>query len=241
MSLAELREQVAQANIAIERAGLVTLNFGNVSGVDRDAGVLVIKPSGVPYATLRPEEMVVVALDDGRVVEGSLRPSTDTPTHRCIYREFPEIGGIVHTHSTEATAWAQAGRAIPCLGTTHADFFRGSVPVTRGLTGEEIAGDYEWATGRVIAETLRANARTASDMPAILVTSHGPFAWGPSPGAAVETATALEAVAAMALRALLIEATTAEIAPDLLARHFERKHGPAAYYGQPAGEVGGGH
>jgi L-ribulose-5-phosphate 4-epimerase len=233
MSFADLREEVAAANLAIWRAGLVTLNFGNVSGADRDAGVLAIKPSGVAYETLRADDVVIVSLDDGRVVEGSLRPSTDTPTHRVLYQELPGIRGIVHTHSIEATAWAQAGRAIPCLGTTHADFFRGPVPISRPLRAEEVAGDYEWETGRVVAETLRSCGRTAADAPAVLVASHGPFAWGDSAAAAVEVAVALEAVAAIAFRTLLLEAATAEIGTDLLARHFDRKHGPNAYYGQP--------
>jgi L-ribulose-5-phosphate 4-epimerase len=234
MRLAELRAQVAAANRAIDAAGLVTLSFGNVSGVDRATGVLVIKPSGVAYAGLRPDDLVVVSLDDGRVVEGALRPSTDTPTHRFLYREFPDIGGVVHTHSSSATAWAQAGRAIPCLGTTHADFFRGQVPVSRALEPPEIDGDYELETGRVIAATVRDLGRSALDCPAVLVRSHGPFAWGMTPAAAVETAVALEAVAAMAFQTLVIEAAAPEIGHELLARHFDRKHGPSAYYGQAA-------
>jgi L-ribulose-5-phosphate 4-epimerase len=230
--LGELRASVAAANAAIHDVGLVTLSFGNVSGVDRDAGVMVIKPSGVPYADLRPETMVVVALDDGRVVEGSLRPSTDTPTHLHLYRTFPDVGAVVHTHSSSATAWAQAQRAIPCLGTTHADYFRGSVPVSRPLTPDEIAGEYEWETGRVIVETLASEGRSATDAPAVLVGSHGPFAWGPTPAGAVEVATALEAVADMAFRTLLIEASASEVGEELLRRHFDRKHGAGAYYGQ---------
>jgi L-ribulose-5-phosphate 4-epimerase len=230
--LADLRARVAAANRAIHDAGLVTLNFGNVSGVDRNEKVLVIKPSGVPYTELRPDSMVVVALDDGRVVDGSLRPSTDTPTHRLLYGEFPALGGIVHTHSPSATAWAQAGRAIPCLGTTHADFFRGTVPVSRPLRSDEIAGDYEWETGRVIVETLADAGRSAVEAPAVLVGSHGPFAWGGSPETAVEVAIALEAVAVMAFQTLVIEASAPEIGEDLLARHFDRKHGAGAYYGQ---------
>jgi L-ribulose-5-phosphate 4-epimerase len=231
--LADLRARVAAANVALHAADLVTLSFGNVSGVDRDAGVLVIKPSGVPYAELLPESMVTVALDDGRVVDGSLRPSTDTPTHRFLYREFPDIGGVVHTHSRSATSWAQAGRAIPCLGTTHADYFRGSVPVSRPLRADEIGGEYEWETGKVVCETLLGAGRTPADAPAVLVASHGPFAWGTSPETAVEAANAREAVAEMALRTLAIEASVTEIGKDLLRRHFDRKHGAAAYYGQP--------
>ena len=233
-TLAELKAEVAQANVAIDRAGLVTLSFGNVSGVDRDAGVLVIKPSGVPYASLTADDMVVVSLDDGRSVGGFLRPSTDTPTHRLLYRELAGIGGVVHTHSPAATAWAQAGRPIPCLGTTHADYFRGEVPVTRQMQPAEVAGDYEWETGRLMIETLRRGGRTAEDSPAVLVASHGPFAWGRSPAAAVEAAIALEAIALMALRTLQIEASTTEIGSELRTRHFDRKHGQTAYYGQPA-------
>jgi L-ribulose-5-phosphate 4-epimerase len=229
---ADLRTLVAEANRAIEQAGLVTLSFGNVSGVDREAGILLIKPSGVPCSRIEPEDLVAVALDDGRVVEGSRRPSTDTPTHRLLYGEFPEIGGVVHTHSSFATSWAQAGREIPALGTTHADYFRGSVLVSRALDPAEIEGDYEWATGRVIAETLRAHDRTPEDSPAVLVRSHGPFSWGPSPTAAVDVAVALEAIAAMAWQSLTIDSAPLPMASELLTRHFDRKHGPAAYYGQ---------
>jgi L-ribulose-5-phosphate 4-epimerase len=229
---ADRRVRVAATNAAINDGGLVTLSFGNVSGVDRDAGVLVIKPSGVPYAELRPEMMVVIDLEGGQVVDGELRPSTDTPTHRFLYRTFPEIGGVVHTHSSNATAWAQAGRSIPCLGTTHADYFRGSVPVSRPLRPEEIAGEYEWETGRVIAETLAPQGRTPTDAPAVLVGSHGPFAWGTSPEAAVEVAIALEAVAAMASATIALEANVEQIGEELLGRHFDRKHGDNAYYGQ---------
>ena len=232
-ALDALRVEVAQANAAIDRAGLVTLSFGNVSGVDRDAGVLVIKPSGAPYATLRPDDLVVVSLADGHVVEGDQRPSVDTPTHRVLYAAFPDLGGVVHTHSPYASAWAQAGRPIPCFGTTHADFFRGEVPVTRALRPEELGEAYEEDTGRVIVETLELAARSAIEAPAVLVASHGPFVWGRSATAAVEAAIALEAIAAMALRTLAIEASTSEIGGELLARHFDRKHGAGAYYGQP--------
>jgi L-ribulose-5-phosphate 4-epimerase len=174
-----------------------------------------------------------VTLDDGLTPDGSLRPSTDTPTHRLLYREFPEIGAVVHTHSPSASAWAQAGRAIPCFGTTHADYFRGAVPVSRALESHEIEGDYEWETGRVIVETVRAARSTPDWSPAVLVRSHGPFVWAATPETAVEVAVALEAVAAMAFQTLLIEAATTEIGGELLARHFDRKHGPGAYYGQP--------
>jgi L-ribulose-5-phosphate 4-epimerase len=235
VDLRDLKRAVADANVALARSALVVLSFGNVSGVDRERGVLVIKPSGIPYEGLAAEDMVVVDLEDGGVVEGSLRPSTDTPTHRLLYRELSSIGGIVHTHSREATAWAQAGRPIPCLGTTHADHFRGPVLVTRPLVAAEIDGEYEWETGRVIAETLGGSDRTAEDAPAVLVNGHGPFCWGGTPAEAVETAIALEAVAAMATRTLLIDAAVGELGPELLARHFDRKHGTRAYYGQPDG------
>jgi L-ribulose-5-phosphate 4-epimerase len=239
-SLARLRADVAQANLEIHRAGLVTLNFGNVSGVDRDGGVLAIKPSGVPYETLTADEIVTVSLDDGGVVDGRLRPSTDTPTHRYLYRELPDIGAVIHTHSRHATAWAQAGRAIPALGTTHADFFRGPVPITPPLKDEDVEGEYEWRTGAVIVETLRALGRTPADCPGILVASHGPFVWGATPAAAVANAIALEAIAAMALETLAIEASASEVSARLLTRHFERKHGPAAYYGQDTTDDGAG-
>ena len=233
MDLSTLREQVCAANQALVGANLVTLSFGNASGVDRHAGVIVIKPSGVPYERLTPADMVVVALADGQVVDGSLRPSSDTPTHLVLYRAFGSIGGIVHTHSTFASTWAQAERAIPPLGTTHADHFHGTVPVTRQLTADEIAGEYEAATGDVIVETLAELGFDPAEMPAALVASHGPFTWGRSPAEAVSNAVALEAVAAMAYRTIALETAQAEIGPELLARHFTRKHGSGAYYGQP--------
>jgi L-ribulose-5-phosphate 4-epimerase len=230
--LPELRDGVCRANLALVRDGLVTLSFGNASGVDRAAGVFVIKPSGVPYAELRPGHLVVVSLDDGRVVEGDLRPSSDTPTHLRLYQRFEEIGGVVHTHSTAATAWAQAGRSIPALGTTHADHFFGPVPVTRQMTPAEVAGQYEAETGAVIVETLERLGLGALEMPAVLVASHGPFTWGRDAQEAAENATALEAVAAMAAGTLALNPDAGPMADYLLERHFRRKHGPGAYYGQ---------
>lgn len=232
LSLPDLREQVWRANLGLVRAGLVTLSFGNASGVDREAGVLVIKPSGVPYDELRPEQLVVVSLEDGRVVEGDLRPSSDTPTHLLLYQRYPEIGGVVHTHSTAATAWAQAGRSIPALGTTHADHFHGAVPVTRPLEEGEVAGAYEHETGAVIVETLNRLGLSATEMPAALVASHGPFTWGHDAADAVANATALEAVANMARQTYFLNPEAVAIPRYLADRHYLRKHGPNAYYGQ---------
>ena len=232
MELPDLREQVCAANRELVVAGLVTLAFGNASAVDREADVMVIKPSGVAYERLTPADMVSISLASGQVVEGALRPSSDTPTHLELYRHFVSIGGVVHTHSQFAVAWAQAGQAIPCLGTTHADHFRGSVPVTRQLTVAEIAGEYEVATGLVIVETLTALGMDPLQMPAVLIASHGPFTWGRNAMDAVTNAVALEAVAAMAHRTLTLEPQVPAITEQLLARHFDRKHGPRAYYGQ---------
>jgi L-ribulose-5-phosphate 4-epimerase len=232
MSLPRLRERVAEANRGLFGAGLVTLSFGNASGIDRDEGVLVIKPSGVPCDRVEPEEMVVVSLWDGSVVDGSMRPSSDTPTHLALYRRFEGVGGVVHTHSPFASAWAQSGRAIPCLGTTHADHFAGPIPVTRPLTDGEIAGDYERETGNVIVETLEELGLGPLDMPAALVASHGPFTWGADMADAVTNAVALEVVAAMARRTLALAPDAGPIGDALRARHFGRKHGPDATYGQ---------
>lgn len=234
LSLPELREQVWRANQALVRSGLVTLSFGNASGADRAAGVLLIKPSGVPYDQLRPEQLVAVSLADGRVLEGELRPSSDTPTHLLLYQRYPEIGGVVHTHSTAATAWAQAGRSIPPLGTTHADHFHGAVPVTRQLLESEVSGDYERETGAVIIETLERLGLSATEMPAALVASHGPFTWGRDAQDAADNATALEVVAAMATQTFALNPEAEPIAGYLAERHFRRKHGPDAYYGQAA-------
>jgi L-ribulose-5-phosphate 4-epimerase len=231
-SFSQLRERVLQANLALVRSGLVTLSFGNASGVDRSADVLIIKPSGVPYDLLRAEDLVVVSLTDGSVVEGELRPSSDTPTHLHLYRTFPAIGGVVHTHSRWATSWAQAGRSIPPFGTTHADHFHGPVPVTRPLTREEVDGDYEAETGEVIGETISSLGLSAAEMPGIIVASHGPFTWGNDAEDAVANAVALEAVAAMASETLNLNPSTESVPEYLLERHYLRKHGPNAYYGQ---------
>jgi L-ribulose-5-phosphate 4-epimerase len=239
MLLAALRKEVHRANLALVEAGLVTLAFGNASGVDRETGMLVIKPSGVPYDRLSPADMVVVALEDERVVEGDLRPSSDTPTHAMLYRRFPSIGGVVHTHSVFASAWAQAHRSIPVLGTTHADHFGGSIPVTRAMSRTEIDGAYERATGELIAETIEASGLDVHEMPAAIVASHGPFTWGRSAAEAVTHAIALEAVAALAHRTLALAPDRGPIDEALLRRHFDRKHGPTAYYGQAEDPDGG--
>jgi L-ribulose-5-phosphate 4-epimerase len=228
-----LRDAVLRANLAIVRAGLVTLSFGNASAVDREAGILLIKPSGVPYDALRAEHLVAVALDDGRIVEGDLRPSSDTPTHLALYRHFPLIAGVVHTHSPAATAWAQARRPIPPFGTTHADHFHGPVPVTRALADVEVDGAYEAETGAVIIETLAMLGLEALEMPAILVASHGPFTWGVDADSAVVHAIALEAVASMASGTLALDPDARPMSSALLERHYRRKHGATAYYGQP--------
>jgi L-ribulose-5-phosphate 4-epimerase len=231
MSLDDLREQVCAANQALVTAGLVTLSFGNASGFDRATGTVIIKPSGVPYDTLRPDDLVAVDLDTGDPA-GPSRPSSDTQTHLALYRRYAEIGGVVHTHSSWASAWAQAGRAIPCLGTTHADHFHGAVPVTRTLAPSELDETYEADTGAVIVETLDGLGLTPLEMPAVLVRSHGPFTWGASVSEAVANAIALEAVAAMAQRTLALDAAAGPIGEALLERHFRRKHGSTAYYGQ---------
>lgn len=228
-----LRAAVWQANIELVESGLVILTWGNVSGVDREAGVLVIKPSGVAYAELTPAHMVVVSLESGEVVDGSLRPSSDTPTHRHLYRHFPAIGGVAHTHSRQAVSWAQAEREVPCLGTTHADHFFGAVPVTRRLRADEVQGGYEHETGAVIAECLSQRGLDPMAMPAVLVAGHGPFTWGASPRKAVENAIALEATCGMALETLRLNPEAPGIDRFLLDKHYERKHGAGAYYGQP--------
>jgi L-ribulose-5-phosphate 4-epimerase len=228
-----LREEVHRANVALARSGLVMGTFGNVSGVDRAAGLLAIKPSGVPYDELKPEHIVPVSLATGEVVDSDLRPSSDTPTHLELYRAFPSCGGIVHTHSESATALAQAGLPVRILGTTHADHFRGDVPVTRALTRREVAKDYEKETGLVIVETFRKKRLSPEEVVAVLVRNHGPFAWGRDAAEAVENARILEYVARMEI---LVRATGARgvrrPSSFLVDKHFLRKHGKAAYYGQ---------
>lgn len=227
--LQALREQVLEANLDLVRAGLVIHAFGNASGVDRDEGLVVIKPSGVAYAELMPASLVVTDLE-GRIVEGDFRPSSDLPTHLALYKAFGAIGGVAHTHSSHATAWAQAGREIPCLGTTHADYFRGPVPVTEEMTAEEIASAYEWNTGLAIVR--RFQALDPTECPAALVRSHGPFCWGRTPAEAAHNAEIVEQVAAMAMETLALNPQAAGISAALRDKHFLRKHGPGAYYGQ---------
>jgi L-ribulose-5-phosphate 4-epimerase len=227
--LKKLREQVCRANLLLPKHNLVTFTWGNVSGIDRKRGLVVIKPSGLRYDDMKPEDMVVLDLD-GNVVEGKWKPSSDTPTHLWLYNAFPDCGGIVHTHSRWATVFAQAGRAIPALGTTHADDFHGPIPCTRPLTAEEIAGEYGAGTGNVIIETLRGHDPMA--VPAALVHSHGPFAWGRDAMEAVHNAVVLEEAAFMAWHTLALNPEKGEMQKSLLDRHYLRKHGPGAYYGQ---------
>jgi L-ribulose-5-phosphate 4-epimerase len=229
--LEDLKREAYEANLALPREGLINLTFGNASAIDRARGLFAIKPSGVDYAALKPEHMVLVDLD-GKKVEGALNPSSDTPTHRRLFLAFEQIGGVVHTHSSCATAFAQAGRPIPCFGTTHADYFFGEVPVTRKMTADEIARAYEWETGNVIVEHFQKNSLSPSDFSAILVNRHAPFTWGATVAKAVEVAVALECCAHMALMSLQLSPSLAPIEPELLNKHFNRKHGPGAYYGQ---------
>lgn len=231
MDYQALKEECLTANLDLPKTGLVDLTFGNVSVADPERRVFAIKPSGVSYGELRSSHIVVLDYD-GKILEGDLRPSSDTPTHRHLYLNFPGIRAVVHTHSRNAVAFAQAGRDLPCLGTTHCDYFNGPVPVTRTMTPAEVAGAYEWETGTVIVE--RFAGLNPLEVPAVLVRNHGPFTWGPTGAKAVETALALEIVADMALKTLALD-PSAPPAPDhLLAKHFFRKHGPGAYYGQPA-------
>ena len=227
--LEQLKEDVFKANLELVRYGLVTFTWGNVSGIDREKGLMVIKPSGVDYDTMKAEDMVVVDLDGNRV-EGRYKPSSDTPTHLELYKAFPTLGGVVHTHSTWATSWAQAGRAIPCYGTTHADYFYGEIPCCRGLTQQETEGEYEANTGLVIIETL--GERDPLSVPGILCTNHGPFAWGETPIEAVHFAVILEEVAKMAANTELINPKAGPAPQYTQDKHYFRKHGANAYYGQ---------
>lgn len=227
--LEELKEKVLKANLELPWKGLVTYTWGNVSGIDREHKLVVIKPSGIPYEDLRPEHLVVLDLD-GNVVEGKLNPSSDTPTHLMLYKSFEKIGSVVHTHSRWATIWAQAGKHIPALGTTHADYFYGEIPCTRKMTVEEINGEYEMETGKVIVETFQ--GKDPVFVPGIIVSNHGPFTWGKDPAEAVHNAVVLEEVAMMAYHTRLLDESAGNIGQTLLDRHFLRKHGTNAYYGQ---------
>lgn len=232
MMLEELRAQVCGANLELPRRNLVTFTWGNVSGIDRAQGLVVIKPSGVAYEDLTPDRLVVVELATGRTVEGTLRPSSDTKTHLELYRAFPELGGIVHTHSPYAVAWAQAGQDIPCYGTTHADYFYGAVPCARHLTPAELDEDYEKNTGVAIVETFRERGLDPVAMPGVICRSHGPFTWGKDAAQAVYHAAVLEEVARMALLTRQLDPSAMPAPRYYLDKHYRRKHGPNAYYGQ---------
>jgi L-ribulose-5-phosphate 4-epimerase len=227
--LEQLKEEVLEANLALPKYKLVTFTWGNVSGIDRERGLVVIKPSGVEYDQLKRDDLVVLDLD-GNKVEGNLKPSSDTATHLVLYRHFPSIGGIVHTHSPWATAWAQAGRAIPALGTTHADYFYGEIPCTRKMTEAEIVGAYELETGNVIVETFK--DRDPAQMPGVLVNNHAPFCWGKNADDAVHNAVVLDEVAKLAFHTFMLNSSIGAMDQVLLDKHFLRKHGANAYYGQ---------
>lgn len=227
--LEDLKEKVFRANLELVRQGLVIFTWGNVSGVDREKGLVVIKPSGVDYDVMKPSDMVVVDLETGRTVEGQLNPSSDTPTHLVLYKAFPNIGGVVHTHSTYATAWAQAGKDIPNIGTTHADYFHGDVPCTGDMSEAEVKGNYELETGNVIVR--RFEGINPDHTPGVLVKNHGPFSWGSSPDKAVYNAKVMEQCAQMAFVTFCVN-PSATMNPLLIEKHYSRKHGPDAYYGQ---------
>lgn len=229
--LEQLKKEVYEANMELPKRGLITYTWGNVSGIDRESGYFVIKPSGVDYDKLSPEDMVVVDLE-GNVVGGKYKPSSDTPTHLELYKKYPEIGGVVHTHSPNATAWAQAGRSIPLYGTTHADYFFGSIPCARSLTKEEIEGDYEKNTGLVIIETFETQGLNPMYTPGVLCTNHGPFTWGKDAAEAVHNAVVLEEVAKMSTATELINPKVHQAPDTIRDKHFFRKHGANAYYGQ---------
>lgn len=229
--LEELKQKVYKANMDLVRHGLVIFTWGNVSGIDREKGLVVIKPSGVDYETMTADQMVVVDLNTGAVVEGDLRPSSDTPTHLVLYRAFPEIGGIVHTHSTYATAWAQAGKDLPNIGTTHADYFHNAIPCTDDMTAAQVQGDYELETGNVIVDRFVRAQINPMHTPGVLVKNHGPFSWGKTPAEAVHNAVVMEQVAKMAFIAYSVNPELT-MNPLLVEKHFSRKHGHNAYYGQ---------
>ncbi|MFV0551448.1 MAG: L-ribulose-5-phosphate 4-epimerase [Anaerorhabdus sp.] len=229
--LERLKQEVFEANLLLPRYGLITFTWGNVSGIDREKGLVVIKPSGVEYDTMTVEDMVVVDMEGNRV-EGNLKPSSDLMTHLEFYKNFPDIKGVVHTHSQNATAWAQAGCDLPALGTTHADYFYGTVPCTRCMSEDEIKNDYELNTGKVIVEEFSKRKIEPNQMPGVLVHSHGPFTWGKDPYDAVHNAVVLEEIATIALKTKVINKTVEDMQPTLLDKHFLRKHGPGAYYGQ---------
>jgi len=228
--LKRLKEQVFQANLLLPKHNLVTFTWGNVSGINRKRGLMVIKPSGVSYEMMQADDMVVVELETGKVIEGDLKPSSDTPTHLELYKAFPNIGGIVHTHSRWATTFAQAGRGVMALGTTHGDYFYGEIPCTRKMTKAEIEGEYEKETGLVIKETFQ--GKDPGAVPAVLVHSHGPFVWGVDPAEAVHNAVVLEEVAFMNFHAMMLESELPPMQQELLDKHYLRKHGVNAYYGQ---------
>lgn len=230
--LEALKEQVCKANLELPKHGLVTFTWGNVSGVDREQGLMVIKPSGVSYENMTAEDMVVVRLSDGAVVEGKWKPSSDTDTHLALYNAFPALGGIVHTHSRWATSFAQAGKGVPAFGTTQGDYFYGEIPCTRKMTPEEIGSKYELETGNVIIETFNSRKIDPAQVPAVLVYSHGPFAWGKDAMDAVHNAVVLEEVSFMAFHAMALTPGLPPMQQELLDKHYLRKHGPGAYYGQ---------
>lgn len=232
LTLSQLKQQVLEANLDLPRHNLVTFTWGNVSAVDRERGLMVIKPSGVEYEHMVAEDMVVVSLASGQTVEGSKKPSSDTATHLALYREFADIGGIVHTHSRHATIWAQAGLDIPAWGTTHADYFYGAIPCTRLMTEDEIAQDYELETGKVIIDTFHRRGISPNAIPAVLVNSHGPFAWGKDAHSAVHNAVVLEEIAYMGIFSRQLTPGISSMQAALLDKHYLRKHGKNAYYGQ---------
>ena len=232
MKYRELREQVWRANRALVDTGLATLTWGNASAVDRETGIIGIKPSGVDYAKLQPEHIVLLSLETGATVDSELRPSSDAPTHLFLYQGFASVGGVVHTHSSHATSWAQAGKPLPCFGTTHADHFYGPVPVARPLTQDEVAVDYEHNTGVSIVETFQSSGIHPLHVPAVLLPGHAPFTWGLTVEDALNNAIALEAASRMALETLCVDPQAVGLPDHLLEKHFHRKHGSGAYYGQ---------